>query len=122
MLAKRSEAKPGDMITCVLCGGNGFLSEPWEGRDDCKCPCCDGTGRSQYHPLPPSPKDDPRPTDWVCKCGHRSRRADLYCIMCRACRDSKANKAIRREKEEQQTIICGRSPVGGKAKGVKKKD
>jgi hypothetical protein len=43
--------KIGDKICCSLCGGGGYVSEPYPGRYDTTCPSCDGTGRMPWHPL-----------------------------------------------------------------------
>ncbi len=76
--------RPGDLVDCRLCGGDGYVSHETAstyGRPagDSTCPSCDGRGRVPYRPLPPNPSADPRPDDWTCKRGHRCRRRWLYC-------------------------------------------
>lgn len=50
--------KPGELVTCVLCGGDGSVSEETArdyGGYGCTCPSCEGKGKVPFRPLPPGP-------------------------------------------------------------------
>lgn len=36
---------------CYACGGDGYLMEPYPGRDNTECPYCNGTGKGSA-PMP----------------------------------------------------------------------
>jgi hypothetical protein len=55
---------PGQLITCVLCGGDGYIasrysheeSDPYGRPDgDSTCPSCQGSGRVPFRPVPTGP-------------------------------------------------------------------
>ena len=73
-----------ERITCVLCGGDGYVSADtaesygrYEG--DTTCPSCDGKGKVPYITLQHNKKKKKKNDDWVCKCGDRNRKRWLYC-------------------------------------------